>query len=138
MTLNDLTALDIGDYVVHIDHGVGVFGGLVRMRDDKGRMHEVVKLMYKDRGCCVRVRSFAEQELARFRSKDGVPPKVNKLGSKTWQNLKLSAKSKIKDIAKDLIQLYAKRKTTKGFAYSPDRLSSGRAGVVIHVRGHSG
>ena len=119
LTLNDLTAFNIGDYVVHIDHGVGVFGGLVRMRDDKGRMHEVVKLMYKD-GDVVFVSVHSLNKISRFRSKDGVPPKVNKLGSKTWQNLKLSAKSKIKDIAKDLIQLYAKRKTTKGFAYSPD------------------
>ncbi len=119
LTLNDLTAFNIGDYVVHIDHGVGVFGGLVRIRDDKGRMHEVVKLMYKD-GDVVFVSVHSLNKISRFRSKDGIPPKVNKLGSKTWQNLKLSAKSKIKDIAKDLIQLYAKRKTTKGFAYSPD------------------
>ena len=119
LTLNDLTAFNIGDYVVHIDHGVGVFGGLVRMRDDKGRMHEVVKLMYKD-GDVVFVSVHSLNKISRFRSKDGIPPKVNKLGSKTWQNLKMSAKSRIKDIAKDLIQLYAKRKTTRGFAYSPD------------------
>lgn len=119
LTLNDLTAFNIGDYVVHIDHGVGVFGGLVRMRDDKGRMHEVVKLMYKDSDV-VFVSVHSLNKISRFRSKDGIPPKVNKLGSKTWQNLKMSAKSRIKDIAKDLIQLYAKRKTTRGFAYSPD------------------
>lgn len=119
LTLNDLTAFNIGDYIVHIDHGVGVFGGLVRMKDDKGRMREVVKLMYKD-GDVVFVSVHSLNKISRFRSKDGVPPKVNKLGSKTWQNLKLSAKSKIKDIAKELIQLYAKRKTTQGFAYSPD------------------
>ena len=119
LTLNDLTAFNIGDYVVHIDHGVGVFGGLVRLRDDRGRMREVVKLMYKD-GDVVFVSVHSLNKISRFRSKDGVPPKISKLGSKTWQNLKISAKSKIKDIAKDLIQLYAKRKTTKGFAYSPD------------------
>ena len=119
LTLNDLTAFNIGDYVVHIDHGVGVFGGLVRMRDDKGRMHEVVKLMYKD-GDVVFVSVHSLNKISRFRSKDGVPPKVSKLGSKTWQNLKTGAKSKIKDIAKDLIQLYARRKSTRGFAYSPD------------------
>ena len=119
LTLNDLTAFNIGDYVVHIDHGVGVFGGLVRIRDDRGRMREVVKLMYKD-GDVVFVSVHSLNKISRFRSKDGIPPKISKLGSKIWQNLKISAKSKIKDIAKDLIQLYAKRKTTKGFAYSPD------------------
>lgn len=119
LTLNDLTAFNIGDYIVHIDHGVGVFGGLVRMRDDKGRMHEVVKLMYKD-GDVVFVSVHSLNKISRFRSKDGEPPKINKLGSKSWQTLKTSAKSKIKDIAKDLIQLYAKRKSSKGFAFSAD------------------
>ena len=119
LTLNDLTAFNIGDYVVHIDHGVGVFGGLVRMRDDKGRMHEVVKIMYKD-GDVVFVSVHSLNKISRFRSRDGEPPKINKLGSKSWQTLKTSAKSKIKDIAKDLIQLYAKRKASKGFAFSHD------------------
>ena len=119
LTLNDLTAFNIGDYVVHIDHGVGIFGGLVRMRDDKGRMHEVVKLMYKD-GDVVFVSVHSLNKISRFRSKDGEPPKINKLGSKSWQTLKASAKSRIKDIAKDLIQLYAKRKASKGFAFSSD------------------
>ncbi|MBQ8060471.1 MAG: transcription-repair coupling factor [Bacteroidales bacterium] len=119
LTLNDLTAFNIGDYVVHIDHGVGIFGGLVRMKDDKGRMHEVVKLMYKD-GDVVFVSVHSLNKISRFRSKDGEAPKINKLGSKSWQTLKTSAKSRIKDIAKDLIQLYAKRKASKGFAYSPD------------------
>lgn len=119
LTLNDLSSFNIGDYVVHIDHGVGVFGGLVRMKDDKGRMHEVVKLMYKD-GDVVFVSVHSLNKISRFRSKDGEPPKINKLGSKSWQTLKTSAKSKIKDIAKELIQLYAKRKASEGFAYSPD------------------
>ena len=119
LTLNDLSAFNIGDYVVHIDHGVGIFGGLVRMRDDKDRVHEVVKLMYKD-GDVVFVSVHSLHKISRFRSKDGEPPKINKLGSKRWQALKTSAKSKIKDIAKDLIQLYAKRKASKGFAFSAD------------------
>lgn len=119
LTINDLNSFNIGDYIVHIDHGVGVFGGLVRMKDDKGRVHEVVKLMYKD-GDVVFVSVHALNKISVFRSKDGLPPKVNKLGSKTWQTLKTSAKSKIKDIAKDLIQLYAKRKASAGFAFSPD------------------
>ena len=119
LTLNDLSAFNIGDYVVHIDHGVGVFGGLVRMRDDKGRVHEVVKLMYKD-GDVVFVSVHSLHKISRFRSKEGEAPRINKLGSKAWQTLKAGAKSKIKDIAKDLIQLYAKRKASKGFAFSPD------------------
>ena len=119
LTLNDITAFNIGDYVVHIDHGVGVFGGLVRMRDDYGRVHEVVKLMYKD-GDVVFVSVHSLHKISRFRSREGEPPRIHKLGSKTWQNLKSSAKSKVKDIAKDLIQLYAKRKASTGFAFAAD------------------
>ena len=119
LTINDLTSFAIGDYIVHIDYGVGVFGGLVRMKDDKGRMHEVVKLMYKDNDV-VFVSVHALHKISRYKSKDSEPPKIHKLGSKMWQNLKASTKSKVKDIAKDLIQLYAKRKGAKGFAFSPD------------------
>ena len=119
LTLNDLTAFNIGDYVVHIDHGIGVFGGLVRIKDDKGRMREVVKLMYKD-GDVVFVSVHSLNKISRFRSKEGEPPRINKLGSKSWLTLKSNAKSRIKDIAKDLIQLYAKRKASRGFAFSAD------------------
>lgn len=119
LTLNDLSAFNIGDYVVHIDHGVGIFGGLVRMTDDKGRVHEVVKLMYKDNDV-VFVSVHALHKISRYKSKDSIPPKINKLGSKTWQTLKNNAKAKVKDIAKELISLYAKRKAASGFAYSAD------------------
>ncbi len=119
LTINDLNSFNIGDYVVHIDHGVGIFGGLVRMRDDKGRIHEVVKITYKD-GDVVFVSVHLLNKISRFRSKDGEPPRINKLGSKTWSTLKTSAKSKLKDIAKELIQLYAKRRASKGFAFSAD------------------
>lgn len=119
LTINDLSSFNIGDYVVHIDHGVGIFGGLVRMRDDRGRMHEVVKITYKD-GDVVFVSVHLLNKISRFRSKDGEAPKINKLGSKSWGNLKTSAKSKLKDIAKELIQLYAKRRASKGFAFSAD------------------
>ena len=119
LTINDLTSFAIGDYIVHIDYGVGVFGGLVRMKDDKGRMHEVVKLTYKDNDV-VFVSVHALHKISRYKSKDSEPPKIHKLGSKTWQNLKASTKSKVKDIAKDLIQLYAKRKSARGFAFSAD------------------
>ena len=119
LTINDLTSFSIGDYIVHIDYGVGIFGGLVRMRDDKGRMHEVVKLTYKDNDV-VFVSVHSLHKISRYKSKDAEPPKIHKLGSKVWQNLKASTKSKVKDIAKDLIQLYAKRKGSKGFAFSAD------------------
>ncbi|MBO4670843.1 MAG: transcription-repair coupling factor [Bacteroidales bacterium] len=119
LTINDLNSFNIGDYVVHIDHGVGVFGGLVRMRDDFGRMKEVVKITYRD-GDVVFVSVHALHKISRFRSRDGEMPKINKLGSKTWVTLKNSAKSRVKDIAKDLIQLYAKRRASKAYAFSPD------------------
>ena len=119
LTINDLTSFAIGDYIVHIDYGVGIFGGLVRMKDDKGRMHEVVKLMYRDNDV-VFVSVHALHKISRYKSKDSEPPKIHKLGSRAWQNLKASTKSKVKDIAKDLIQLYAKRKSSRGFAFSAD------------------
>ena len=119
LTINDLTSFAIGDYIVHIDYGVGIFGGLVRMKDDKGRMHEVVKLTYKDNDV-VFVSVHALHKISRYKAKDSEPPKIHKLGSKAWQNLKASTKSKVKDIAKDLIQLYAKRKAARGFAFSAD------------------
>lgn len=119
LTVNDLASFNIGDYVVHIDLGVGVFGGLVRIKDDKGRYHEVVKLMYRD-GDVVFISVHSLHKISKFRSKDGEVPKITKLGSKTWQNLKEGTKKKVKDIAKELIQLYAKRKASKGFSYSGD------------------
>ncbi|MCQ2182793.1 MAG: transcription-repair coupling factor [Bacteroidales bacterium] len=119
LTLNDLNSFNVGDYIVHIDHGVGVFGGIVKVRDEKGRLNEVVKLSYRD-GDVVFVSVHALHKISRFRSKDGEIPRINKLGSKTWITLKSSAKSRVKDIAKELIQLYAKRRASKGFAFSPD------------------
>ena len=119
LTLNDLNSFNLGDYVVHIDHGVGVFGGLVKMTDDKGRVHEVVKLIYSG-GDVVFVSVHSLHKISRFRSREGEPPRINKLGSKIWSNLKSSAKSKVKDIAKELIQLYAKRRASKGFSFSAD------------------
>ncbi len=119
LTVNDLASFNIGDYVVHIDLGIGVFGGLVRMKDDKGKYHEVVKLQYRD-GDVVFISVHSLHKISKYRSKEGEAPKITKLGSKTWQNLKAGTKSKVKDIAKELIQLYAKRKASKGYAFSPD------------------
>ena len=119
LTLNDLSAFNIGDYIVHIDHGVGIFGGLVKMKDDHGRVHEVVKLMYKDSDV-VFVSVHSLHKISRFRSKEGEAPRINKLGSKTWATMKSTAKSRVKDIAKELIQLYARRRASKGYAFSAD------------------
>jgi len=119
LTLNDLNSINIGDYIVHIDHGVGIFGGIVKVRDDRGRLNEVVKLSYRD-GDVVFVSVHSLHKISRFRSKDGEVPRINKLGSKAWVALKAGAKSKVKDIAKELIQLYARRKSSKGFAFSAD------------------
>ena len=119
LTLNDLSSFNLGDYVVHIDHGVGVFGGLVKMKDDYGRVKEVVKLIYSG-GDVVFVSVHSLHKISRFRSKEGEAPRVNKLGSKTWSNLKSAAKSRVKDIAKELIQLYAKRRASDGYAFSAD------------------
>ena len=119
LTLNDLSSFNLGDYVVHIDHGVGVFGGLVKMTDDKGRVHEVVKLIYKDNDV-VFVSVHSLHKISRFRSKEGEMPRINKLGSRTWSTMKSSAKSRVKDIAKELIQLYARRRASRGFAFTAD------------------
>ncbi len=119
LTINDLTSFKIGDYVVHIDHGIGIYGGLVKVNMN-GKMQEMVKLVYKDNDV-VFVSVHSLHKISRYKSSQTEDkPKINKIGSKTWQNLKTSAKSKLKDIAKDLIDLYAKRRQAKGFAYSAD------------------
>ncbi|MDR0413879.1 MAG: transcription-repair coupling factor [Prevotellaceae bacterium] len=118
LTIQDLSALQMGDYVVHIDHGVGVFGGLVKQTVN-GNPHEFIKLVYQD-GDVLFVSVHGLHRISRYRGRDGEPPKIYKLGTGAWQRLKNATKSKVKDIAKDLIALYAKRKNTKGFAFSAD------------------
>ena len=118
MTVNELNALRIGDYIVHIDHGVGQFGGLVKT-DVNGREQEAVKLIYKD-GDVVFVSIHSLHRISKFKSRDGEPPKIYRLGSKAWENLKRSTKSKVKDIAEDLIKLYSERQQARGFAFSED------------------
>ena len=118
MTINELNALRIGDYVVHIDHGVGQFGGLVKT-EMNGREQEVVKLIYKE-GDVVFVSIHSLHRISKFKSRDGEPPKIYRLGSKAWENLKRSTKSKVKDIAEDLIKLYSERQQARGFSFSED------------------
>ncbi len=119
LTINDLTSFSIGDYIVHIDYGVGIFGGLVKIADDKGRMHDVVKLEYKDHDV-IFISIHSLHKISRYKSKESEAPRIHKLGSKTWMATKTAAKNKVKDIAKDLIRLYARRKATPGFPFSPD------------------
>lgn len=118
LTLKELKELKPGDHVVHIDHGVGVFDGLQKM-DVNGQQQEAVRLIYRD-GDLLYVGINSLHKIAKYSGKEGIPPKVNKLGSDAWEKLKTKTKSKVKDIAKDLIALYAKRRGTPGFAFSPD------------------
>jgi transcription-repair coupling factor (superfamily II helicase) len=118
LTLQELTNLNQGDYVVHIDHGVGIFGGLVKT-EINGRIQEVVRLTYKD-GDTIFVRLQGLHRVSKYRGHEGARPTIHKPGSGVWNRLKQTAKKKIKDIAADLIILYAKRKATQGFACSPD------------------
>ncbi len=118
MTIAEINQLKPGDYVVHYDHGVGRFAGLVKLSDG-GRMHEAIKLVYRDNDVLfVNVHSL--HRISRYKSGDGEPPKSHKLGSGVWQKTKERAKRAVKDISRELIALYAKRKASKGFAFSAD------------------
>lgn len=118
MTLNELNALQMGDYIVHIDHGVGQYGGLVKTNIG-GKIQEAVKLIYRD-GDVIFVSIHSLHRISKYKSRDGEAPKIYKLGSKAWENLKNNTKSKVKDIAEDLIKLYSERLQSEGFAFSPD------------------
>ena len=119
LTVAELNELKPGDYVVHIDHGVGRFGGLVRTVEN-GKVHEAVKLEYRD-GDVLLVNVHALHRISRYKDKDSdTPPRVYKLGSGAWQRMKNATKSAVKDIARELIKLYAERKESGGFAFSPD------------------
>lgn len=118
LTLKELYGLQVGDYVTHIDHGVGRFDGLETV-DNGGRLHESIRIIYKN-GDILYVNIHSLHRIAKYVGKDGTPPEVNKLGSPAWQNTKARTKQRVKDIAKDLIQLYAKRKASEGFAFSAD------------------
>ena len=118
MTVAELNQLRMGDYVVHIDHGIGRFGGLVKINEN-GRVHEAIKLVYRDNDELF-VNVHALHRIARYKSGDGEPPKIYKLGSGAWLKLKNAAKKAVKDISRELIALYARRKASRGFAFSPD------------------
>src|SRR5690606_8108300 len=118
LTLRTLRELQPGDFVTHIDHGVGIYSGLQKM-EVNGRVQEAVRIIYKDSDILyVNINSL--HKIAKYTGKEGSVPKVNKLGSDAWSRLKEKTKTKVKEIAFDLINLYAKRKAQEGFAHSPD------------------
>jgi transcription-repair coupling factor (superfamily II helicase) len=118
LTLKELQQFQIGDYIVHIDHGVGQFGGLVRSNMN-GKMQELIKLTYLNNDT-IFVSIHSLHKISKYKGKEGTPPRVNKLGTGAWNNIKERTKSKVKDIARDLIQLYAKRRQEEGYKFSPD------------------
>lgn len=118
LSLKELSAIEPGDFIVHVDHGVGKFGGLLRTQVN-GTTQEMIKLVYKNNDC-IFVSIHALHKLSKYRGKEGVEPAVNKLGSGAWNRMKERTKNKLKDIARDLIRLYAARKEEKGFSFSPD------------------
>ena len=118
LTLKELNQFEPGDYVVHIDHGIGRFAGLVRIPNGDSTQ-EVIKLVYQNDDV-VFVSIHALHKISKYKGKEGEPPRLNKLGTGAWEKLKEKTKSKIKDIARDLIRLYARRREEKGFSFSPD------------------
>ncbi len=118
LSLKELSAIEVGDYIVHVDHGVGRFAGMFRTNIN-GRTQEMIKLTYLNDDI-IFVSIHALHKLAKYRGKEGVPPKINKLGTGAWNKVKERTKSKLKDIARDLIKLYAARKDEKGHSFSPD------------------
>lgn len=118
ITLAELSNLHVGDYVVHIDHGIGKFGGLQKI-EINGKYQESIKLIYRDNDVLF-VSIHSLHRISKYKGKDAEVPTIHKLGSGAWQKLKTTTKSKVKDIAKDLIKLYAQRKAQQGFAFSPD------------------
>lgn len=118
LSLKEIQQFQIGDYVIHVDHGVGRFGGLIQIPNGKN-MQEVIKIIYQNDDV-VFVSIHALHKVSKYKGKDGEPPHLSKLGTGAWERLKEKTKSKIKDIARDLIRLYSLRKEEKGFAFSPD------------------
>ena len=118
ITLGELQNLHPGDYVVHIDHGIGRFGGLVKINND-GNEQEAIRLVYKNNSELY-VGLHSLHKISKYKGKDGVPPVVNKLGGDAWNKLKQKTKSRVKDIARELIALYARRKKEAAFAFSKD------------------
>ncbi len=118
LTIRDLQNIHPGDYVVHIDYGVGQYAGLEK-EEINGKEQEAIRIVYKNNGVlCISIHSL--HKISKYSGKDGTPPQLDKIGSRIWEQKKYKAKSRVKDIAKELIKLYAERKKSQGFAFAPD------------------
>ena len=119
LTLKELMQFEPGDYVVHVDHGVGRFAGLVRMPGADGELQEVIKITYQNNDA-IFVSIHALHKVSKYKGREGEPPRLSHLGTGAWERIKSKTKEKLKDIARDLIVLYSRRREEKGFAYTPD------------------
>ncbi|MDE6810767.1 MAG: DEAD/DEAH box helicase, partial [Muribaculaceae bacterium] len=118
LSIKELNQIEAGDYIVHVDHGIGRFGGLIKTSVN-GRPQEMIKLLYQNDDIIL-VSIHALHKLSKYRAKEGVPPKISRLGTGAWQRIKDKTKQKMKDMARDLIRLYAARREEQGFRFSPD------------------
>lgn len=118
LSLKELKQFQLGDYLIHMEHGIGKFGGLIQIKIN-GKIQEVIKMIFLNEDI-IFVSIHNLHKISKYKCKNNKPPHLNKLGSKLWKHLKEKTKKKIKDLAKDLIQLYSKRKKEKGFAFSSD------------------
>jgi transcription-repair coupling factor (superfamily II helicase) len=118
LSIKEIRGLKPGDYVVHVDHGIGIFGGLEKI-EINNKFQEAVRLVYRDNDILY-VSIHSLHRISKYKGRDDTPPRIYKLGTGAWQRLKQNTKKRVKDIARELIALYARRKTQKGFAFSPD------------------
>src|SRR5690606_23773701 len=118
LTLRELQTLQPGDFVTHIDYGIAKFAGLEK-KIVNGHEQEAIRLVYRDDDLLY-VSIHSLHKISKYSGKEGAPPVINKLGTQEWENKKAKARKRVRDIAKELIELYAKRKTAPGFAYPPD------------------
>ncbi|MBR3513028.1 MAG: transcription-repair coupling factor [Bacteroidaceae bacterium] len=119
LSLKELKEFEVGDYVVHVDHGIGRFGGLVRVPQADGTMQEMIRITY-EHDDVVFVSIHALHKVSKYKGKEGEPPRISRLGTGAWERMKERTKAKIKDIARDLILLYSRRREERGFKFSPD------------------
>lgn len=119
LTLKEITQFEPGDFVVHVDHGVGRFAGLVRLPGNDGELQEVIKIQYQNNDA-IFVSIHALHKVSKYKGREGDPPRLSHLGTGAWERMKSKTKEKLKDIARDLILLYSRRREERGFAFSPD------------------
>lgn len=139
LTLKELQQFEMGDYIVHVDHGIGKFGGLVRMpiQSERVKYQEMIKIIYQGGGA-IYVSIHSLYKVSKYKAQDnGEPPRLSQAGTGQWERMKERTKNKLKDIARDLIKLYAARKREKGFAFSADSYLQHEPGGIVPLRGYS-